>query len=89
MTPREKFRQDRSLTRGYNDLITGPQMQAALDAAELEMDRLVVTTGDVSAAAAHRWRREGANWFRQILENLNASTVPPVAKPTAALDHQV
>jgi hypothetical protein len=88
MTPREKFRQDRSLTRGYNDLIGGTQMQAALDAAELELDRLVVTTGDVSAAAAHRWRREGANWFRQILENLNASIIPLTTKNTGALDHK-
>lgn len=89
MTPRETFRQDRSLTRGYNDLIGGDQMQAALDAASREHDLSLVIAQDVTTAAANRWRKEGADSFRRILENLNASSVASTAPSTSQLDHKV
>ena len=89
MSPKEKFRQDRSLTRGYNDLIGGDQMQDALDTASREHDLSLVIAADVTTAAANRWRKEGADKFRHILENLNATTVPPKPQASTALDHKV
>jgi predicted alpha/beta superfamily hydrolase len=89
MTPRDTFRQERSLTRGYNDLIGGEQMQAALDAASREYDLTLAPANDVTTAAANRWRKEGADSFRRILENLNASTVATPPPITGQLDHKV
>jgi hypothetical protein len=89
MTPRDNFRANRSLTKGYNDLIGGDQMQAALDAASREHDLSLVIAGDVTTAAANRWRKEGADSFRRILENLNTSTVTTTPPPTNQLDHKV
>ena len=89
MTPRETFRANRALTRGYNDLIDGNQMQAALDTASREHDLSLTLAHDVTTAAANRWRKEGADKFRHILENLNATTVPPKPQASTALDHKV
>ncbi len=89
MTPREKFRLNRTVTRGYNELIGGDQMQTALDAALLEMDSMLGITSDNIAAAANHWRREGANTFRTILENLNASAAVPPRSRAGQLDHEV
>jgi hypothetical protein len=89
MTPREKFRQNRALTRGYNETIGGDQMQAALDAASLELDNSFGITSDINSAAADRWRREGANMLRIILENLNASAASPTRSTAGQLDHHV
>ena len=89
MSPREKFRTNRSLTRGYNDLIGGEQMQAALDTASREHDLSLAPANDVTTAAANRWRKEGADNFRRILENLNASTVTTPPPSIGQLDHKV
>jgi alpha-D-ribose 1-methylphosphonate 5-triphosphate synthase subunit PhnI len=88
MSPREKFRQDRSLTRGYNDLIGGTQMQAALDTTSREHDSSLAPAHDVTTAAANRWRKEGADSFRRILENLNTSTVTTTPPTPGQLDHK-
>jgi hypothetical protein len=89
MTPRESFRANRSLTKGYNDLIYGDQMQAALDAALLEYNlSLAPVSSDVPAAAANRWRVEGAVAFRRTLENLNTTSVASTAPPINQLDHK-
>jgi hypothetical protein len=58
MSPREKFRTNRSLTRGYNDLIYSNQMQTALDTATLEYDQCLSIAADVATAAANRWRKK-------------------------------
>ncbi len=89
MTPREKFRLNRTITRGYNEVIGGDQMQAALDAASAELDEMLGPASEVTTAAANRWRREGANSFRQILENLNASAAAPARSQAGQLDHHV
>jgi hypothetical protein len=89
MTPRETFRANRALTRGYNDFIGGDQMQAALDTASREHDLSLVIAQDVTTAAANRWRKEGADKFRSILENLNAPSVASPAPSTSLLDHKV
>lgn len=87
LTPRDKFRSDRALTRGFNDTISSSQMQAALDAASLEMDLKLVVANDVTTAAANRWRKEGADLFRRILENLNSEAVAPTPITTSTLNH--
>lgn len=89
MTPRETFRANRALTRGYNDLILGDQMQAALDTASREHDLSLTIAQDVTTAAANRWRKEGADSFRRILESLNASSVASTAPSISQLDHKV
>ena len=89
MTPRDLFRQNKTLARGYNDLITGSQIQAALDTASRELDLSLAPAHDVTTAAANRWRKEGADNFRRILENLNTSTVQPAPPATSQLDHKV
>jgi len=89
MTPRETFRANRALTRGYNDLIDGNQMQAALDTASREHDLSLTLAHDVTTAAANRWRKEGADAFRRILENLNTSAVAPSPPLTNQLDHKI
>ncbi len=88
MTPRESFRQNKSLVKGYNDLIGGDQMQAALDTASREHDLSLSIASDVTTAAANRWRKEGADNFRRILENLNASTVGPTPPSATTLDYK-
>jgi hypothetical protein len=89
MTPRETFRANRSLTRGYNDLIFGAQMQAALDAAAREHDLSLGIATDVTTAAANRWRKEGADKFRSLLENLNAPAPAATITATSQLNHKV
>lgn len=89
MTPRENFRGNRALTRGYNDLILGDQMQTALDTASREHDLSLVIAQDVTTAAANRWRKEGADSFRRILENLNAPSVTSTTASTSQLNHKV
>lgn len=88
MTPRETFRANRSLAKGYNDLITGDQMQSALDTASREFDLTLSPAADVTTAAANRWRKEGADSFRRILENLNASSVAQSPMTASNLDHK-
>jgi hypothetical protein len=80
MSPREKFRTNRSLTRGYNDLIYSNQMQIALDTAMLEYDQNLTVSHEVTTAAANRWRKEGADAYRRTLEKLNEDS--PASKPT-------
>ena len=89
MSPREKFRTNRSLTRGYNDLIYSNQMQSALDTATLEYDQNLSIATDVATAAANRWRKEGADAFRRTLEKLNEDS--PASKPstTGTLNHKI
>lgn len=88
-TPREKFRFNKTLTRGYNDLIYGNQMQSALDTAALEMDLKLTIAADVTTAAANRWRKEGADLYRRTLENLNSDTPQPKHQDTSQLDHHI
>jgi predicted alpha/beta superfamily hydrolase len=89
MTPRETFRANRALTRGSNDYILGDQMQAALDTASREHDLSLTLAQDVTTAAANRWRKEGADKFRNLLENLNAPGVAATAPATNQLNHKV
>ena len=89
MSPREKFRSNRALARGFNDLISSPQMQAALDAAGQEYDQNLTIATDVTSAAANRWRKEGADGFRRTLENLNANSVTATPPSPSTLDHKV
>ena len=89
MTPREKFRQNRSFTKGYNETINSDQIQAALDAASLQYDHSMAPAVDVTTAAANRWRKEGADTYRKILENLNADSVAPPPTTVTRLDHNV
>jgi hypothetical protein len=88
MTPREKFRANRSLTKGYNDLIASAQVQSALDAAMLEYDQSMTIARDITEAAANRWRKEGADAFRRMVENLNADSSSPSPAPSGQLIHQ-
>ena len=70
MTPRETFRANRALTRGYNDFIGGDQMQAALDTASREHDLSLVIAQDVTTAAANRgpkpWAQTAAGICAQV-----------------------
>ena len=89
MSPREKFRTNRSLTRGYNDLIYSNQMQVALDTAMLEYDQSLSIAVDVTTAAANRWRKEGADAYRRTLEKLNDSQVAPKPPLSGQLEHKI
>ena len=89
MTPRAKFRANRAFTRGYNDLILGDQLQAALDAATLQLNASFPWATDPQQAAANRYRLEGAIMLRTILENLNTSDTPIAPdKTTSNLSHE-
>lgn len=87
MTPRDKFRSNRTLTRDYNDTITGFQMQSALDTAMMQLDLSATIANDSTTAAANGWRKEGAQKFRQILENLNSDRPSPKTPVVGQLDH--
>ena len=89
MSPRETFRANKGLTRGYNDLIDSAQMQAALDTATREYDYTMQPGVDVTTAAANHWRKQGADAFRRILENLNVSVAAPTPKTSYGLDQKV
>ena len=89
MSPRETFRVNRTLTKGYNDLVYSHQVQTALNAAMLEYDQTLSIAPDVTTAAANRWRKEGADAFRRVFETLNADSVPPTRQTAGGLDHQV
>lgn len=87
MTPRDKFRSNRTLTRGYNDTISSFQMQSALDAAMMQLDLSMTTANDSTTAAANAWRKEGAQNYRKILENLNSDRALPTPQNIGQLNH--
>jgi hypothetical protein len=89
MSPRDKFRSNRTLTRGYNDTISGFQMQSALDTAMMEQDLSMPVANDSTTAAANAWRKEGAQKFRQILENLNSDRPTPTPHNAGQLNHNL
>ena len=89
MSPRDKFRANRSLTRGYNDVIFSHQFQTAFDAASMEYDQSLTIAADVTTAAANRWRKEGADAYRRIVENLNNNAAAAQPALAGQLDHKL
>lgn len=77
MSPKERFRAEKATTEGFNDLVDSTRMQIALDAAMLEMQGKLQRANDSVTAAANQWRIEGAQMFRNILENLNREPQRP------------
>ena len=58
-SPREQFRESQ-YSKGFGDLIESSQMEAAMVAAQLEMQARFNLTCDPQEATANEFRRQGA-----------------------------
>jgi hypothetical protein len=89
MSPKERFKASKELTNGFNDRIDSNQMQAAFDAAMLQMTAALGVANTPEQAVANCHRVEGAQMFLLALKTLNSDVDKPLRKPDGNLNHSV
>jgi hypothetical protein len=89
MSPRERFRADKELVSGFNDLIDSSRMQSAFDAAMLEYQSSLKIAITPEEATANWYRIEGAQKFLLTLKLLNTSVDASKRVDTQKLDYKV
>ena len=88
MSPKERFKTDKNLVSGFNDSIDSAKMQAAFDAAMLEMISGLSIAVTPEQAVANHYRVEGAQKFLNTLKNLNSDTTAKTRVDTGNLTHK-
>lgn len=84
INPRKTFRES-DVSRRWLDVVDGPQFQAAVNAALLEMSLRQNSAPDMATAAAYQWRMDGAKQFLSILMNLTVKE-PDNTRQTDAMN---
>lgn len=79
-SPKERFRENADLIRGYNDRIDSAQMTAAFDAAMMQLSMSFGIPNDPQVAAANGYRLQGARMYLANLLTLNTSEMPTSVK---------
>jgi hypothetical protein len=73
MTPKEKFKAS-DHAKGWNTVVDGRQFQFAADSAMFQFLSSLNKPDGIESAAANEYRRQGAQAYRDFLENLNSET---------------
>jgi len=82
-SPREQFRES-PYAKSFADVIQSSQMEAAMNAATLELQERFQPTCDPQEAAANEFRRQGARSVLVILRHLTVSAEPAPSAPSKA-----
>jgi hypothetical protein len=89
ITPRQDFRNNPLLAKGWQDRVDSAQFQEAVYAALAEMDLQNKAPADMATAASYSWRKSGALQFLSILMNLTATDTRPARATLDNLDHNI
>jgi hypothetical protein len=89
MSPRQRFRQNKDLVTGYNDIVDSNRMVAAFDAAMLQFVESLNLAEDHSQAASHAFQLAGAQKFLNILKTLNLEGSPVKKSDSLTLNHDL
>jgi len=79
-SPKDRFRENPDLVKGFNDIVDSNQMNAAFDAAMMQMTMSLGMTNEHPVAAANAFRLQGAQMFLANLKTLNTAVLPTKPK---------
>lgn len=89
ITPRETFRSNKELVKGWQDRVDSAQFEAAATAAMAHFQLSLPFPKEMASAAAHAYMMKGACEFLNIFMNLAMPEQPAKAPIPQNLDHRV